>query len=238
MLIDRVYQTVKMLANTDGRGNVSPQDYNLALYNVINEKYEEYFVEVTRTTNRENRGLMNGGLENIPDRIREKIQHYLTYGTMAITSGTCPLPNNCRFIDLVQTTGFRKVEFCDNSEEFYHIAQFSLITPTATYPLALRTGNILQILPANLTGSLRINYLRNPLMPKWTYQVITPTGGGQIELFNPSANDFQDIDMHPSEEADIVRRLLIKFGINLKEPDLQAVANTLEQQDFNQQNII
>jgi hypothetical protein len=231
MFIDRVYQTLQMLANTDGRGNVGPQDYILALYNVILEKYEEYLFEVTKAVNRENRGLANRGLENIPDRIREKIQFFLTSGAMPITSGQSALPGDCRYIDTVITATGARVEFKDDAGEFYHIAQFPYIAPTAAMPIALRTGTTLQILPATTPGPLKILYLRNPKIPKWTYEVVDG-----VELFNPGASDFQDIDMHPSEEDDIVARLLVKFGINLKEPDLQAAANNMENQEFNLQN--
>ncbi len=41
-MIDRVYQTLKMLANSDVRGNMKPADFDKALYNVITEKFEEY----------------------------------------------------------------------------------------------------------------------------------------------------------------------------------------------------
>jgi hypothetical protein len=56
------------------------------------------------------------------------------------------------------------------------------------------------------------------------------------ELFNPSASDFQDIDLHPSEENNVVMRTLKRFGVNLKEEDLYKATATEETQDFNQDN--
>ena len=57
-----------------------------------------------------------------------------------------------------------------------------------------------------------------------------------VEGFNPDALDFQDIDMHASEEDDIVSRLCVKFGINLKEQDLQMAGNNDEMQEDNKKN--
>ena len=75
--IDRVYKTVLFFVNSDIRGNVKPDELRLAINNAVNEIIEEYFVEVNKAVNRENRGLVNRGLENIADRIREKITHFL-----------------------------------------------------------------------------------------------------------------------------------------------------------------
>jgi hypothetical protein len=230
-MIDRVYQTVKMLANTDGRGNVSPQEYNLSLYNVMNEKYEEYPFEANRLANRQNRGLIGNGLENTLDNALERMQHYLKPATLTFASGVFNLPADLRYIDTVLHLNKTEIVLSKNASEFSHIANFVHIQPTLELPIGLRTGNVINVLPATITEDVSMYYLRKPLMPKWTYEVI-----GGAELFNPSAPDFQDIDMHPSEEDDIISRLLVKFGINLKEPDLQASAANSEAQEFNQQN--
>jgi uncharacterized protein YpuA (DUF1002 family) len=68
-------------------------------------------------------------------------------------------------------------------------------------------------------------------MANWTYNVV-----GGAELFNPSANDFQDIDLHPSEENNVIVRVLLRFGVNLKENEIQQAINAKDNLDFNQLN--
>jgi hypothetical protein len=68
--VDRVYKTLDP-ANSDIRGNVTPSELKLVLNDVVNEVYEGYLAELNRMMNRENRGLIGRGLENLPDRIRE-----------------------------------------------------------------------------------------------------------------------------------------------------------------------
>jgi hypothetical protein len=58
------------------------------------------------------------------------------------------------------------------------------------------------------------------------------------ELFNPSAVGFQDIDLHPSEESNVVLKTLSRLGINLKEEDLQNITMNKEQIEFNQNNAV
>ena len=100
--VDTVYKTVLMFANSDIRGNVKPTDLRLALYDVVNEIVEEYFYEVNRMLNRENRGLINGGFENIPDRIREKILYFLKEDVLLnYAAPYFELPADLRYIDSV-----------------------------------------------------------------------------------------------------------------------------------------
>ena len=230
--IDRLYKTVLMFANSDIRGNVKPTDLRLALYDVVNEIVEEYFYEVNRMLNRENRGLINGGFENIPDRIREKILYFLKEDVVLnYAAPYFELPADLRYIDSVFYQDNNEVEFCKHNKEFKLLLNYADTLPTNTNPIGLRIGNKIKVAPTTIVDEVTISYLRNPLIPNWTYTVV-----GGAELFNPSAPDFQDIDLHPSEENRVVLATLKRFGVNLKETDLTQMTAAREQIDFNQDN--
>ena len=230
--IDRLYKTVLMFANSDIRGNVKPTDLRLALYDVVNEIVEEYFYEVNRMLNRENRGLINGGFENIPDRIREKILYFLVEDVeLNYAAPYFELPTDLRYIDSVFYQENNEVEFCKHNKEFKLLLNYADTLPTNTNPIGLRVGNKIKVAPTTIVDEVTISYLRNPLIPNWTYTVV-----GGAELFNPSAPDFQDIDLHPSEENRVVLATLKRFGVNLKETDLTQMTAAREQIDFNQDN--
>jgi len=233
MMIDRVYQTVKMLANTEVRGNFKPADFDKALYLVILEKFQDYPFDLNRALNRQNRGLIGNGLENMPDDILEKMQHYSTDAILDFNGGKFTIPADVRDIDAVMYLDKNEVVLAKNTAQFNHIANFKHTAPTIDYPIGLRAGNKIKVLPATIIDNVTLYYLRNPLIPKWTYVMLD-----DVEMFNPSAGDFQDIDMHPSEEDDIVTRVCIKMGINLKEPDLEASATRKESEKFNQENTL
>lgn len=230
--VDRVYKTVLMFANSDIRGNVKPTDLRLALYDVVNEIVEEYFYEVNRMLNRENRGLINGGFENLPDRIREKMQHFLKEDVaLTYSAPYFELPTDLRYIDSVFYQDNNEVEFCKHNKEFKLLLNYADTLPTNTNPIGLRVGNKIKVAPTTIVDEVTISYLRNPLIPNWTYTVV-----GGAELFNPSALDFQDIDLHPSEENRVVLATLKRFGVNLKETELIQMTAAREQIDFNQDN--
>ena len=230
--VDRIYKTVLMFANSDIRGNVKPTDLRLALYDVVNEIVEEYFYEVNRMLNRENRGLINGGFENIPDRIREKILYFLKEDVVLnYAAPYFELPADLRYIDSVFYQENNEVEFCKHNKEFKLLLHYADTLPTNTNPIGLRIGNKIKVAPTTIVDEVTISYLRNPLIPNWTYTVV-----GGAELFNPSAPDFQDIDLHPSEENRVVLATLKRFGVNLKETELTQMTAAREQIEFNQEN--
>ena len=221
-----------MFANSDIRGNVKPTDLRLALYDVINEIVEEYFYEVNRMINRESRGLINGGLENLPDRIREKILYFLVEDvSLTYNAPYFTLPTNLRYIDSVYYDNVNEVEFCKHNKEFKLLLNYADSLPSVTTPIGLLVGSKIKIAPTAIVDKITISYLRKPLIPNWTYTVV-----GGSELFNPSAPDFQDVDLHPSEENKVVLKTLQRFGINLKEVDLIQATTMKENSDFNQDN--
>jgi len=79
-------------------------------------------------------------------------------------------------------------------------------------------------------GSVTVSYLRNPVQAKWTYTIIDG-----VEVFNPSALDYVDVDIHPSEEDDIIIRVLQGFGVELKEQDIQQLTQADKLTEFQQE---
>lgn len=231
MLIDRIYQKVKAFLNTDVRGNVRPEKFNLFLHDAIQSRNEEYFYEINLLINKQNRGMINNYLENIPDRFREKALHYLKTTTLALdglSTTTRLLPSDYRYIDTPHLMNGDELEFCHNMKDF-NIKKFAA---TSQYPIYTIVSNKIRIHPES-TDLMNISYLRTIKYPKWTYSLVSGA-----ELFNPSASDFQDADIHSSEENEMVRRVLLAFGVNVKELDIQQFAVNQENQDFNQNNAV
>lgn len=232
-MIDRIKQTVDMLVNTDGRGNVSPQEFNLAVNNAVNEIYESYPFETNRLVNQSNRGLSGPAIESLKDLAREKMQHYFKNMPLSFSAPNFTLPTDLRYIDTVFYLGNIEVDPCKNSKEFYAITNYINTRPTATMPIFLKIGSSIKVAPDTIITNIAANYMRKPLIAKWTYVVINGA-----EVYNPSAGDFVEIDMHPSEETNIILKVLLQFGINLKEQDVVAIAsNITNTEQANENNI-
>ncbi len=228
--IDRVYKTILKVVNTDIRGNITPSDIRDFLNLTVNEIYEDYLFEVNRLVNRENKHLIGNGLENLPDRVREKIMHFHKDAPLAFVTSLFQLPSDLRYIDSIYYND-AEIEPCKNAKEFKIIIKCADTKPTVDYPIYLQQGATIKVSPNTINANVVCYYLRKPLIAKWTYTVISNT-----EIFNPSASDFQDIDLHPSEESNVVIKTLLKCGVNLKEQDLQAMMMNIENKDFNKEN--
>ena len=230
--IDRVYKTALTFVNSVIRGNVKPSDARLAINDVVNEINEEYFYELNRLLNRQNRGLVNGGHENLPDRVREKIAHFLVEDALlTYNEPYFMLPTDYRYMESVWVKDTNEVEFCKSDREFKLVTNYKDAMTNESYPIGLIIGDKIKIAPKTITSNVTISYLRKHLIANWTYNVIDGA-----ELFNPSASDFQNIDLHPSEENNVIIRTLKRFGINLKEQDIQEITTNKEKDNFNKEN--
>lgn len=228
-MIDRIKRTVESLLGTDHRGNFSPSKFDTILNFVVMNKFEELFFEVNRLLNRQNRGLINGGLENLPDKVREKIEHYIEpYTAMTYVGPHFTFPSDLRYFDTILYNDDAMVELCKSNKEFKIL---ETANPTEEYPIGLKQGNTLQIRPSTILSDVTVSYLRNPRQAKWTYTIVD-----DVEIYNPSAVDFVDVDIHPSEEDDIVIRVLQGFGVELKEQDIQQIAQADKLTEFQQEN--
>lgn len=231
--VDLVYKTVLKYANSDIRGNVTPDTFNLFACDSVNEIYEEYFEDLTRAINRQNRGLADSGLSNLPDRIKEKMEHYLVESNLIFAGDKFEFPSDMRYLESLCYND-NDVEIAKNKQEFNLGKTFC---NSETFPLGVRlttknagvVSQFVKIAPNSITSGVVASYLRNPLMPKWTYEVVMGS-----EVYNPSATDHQDIDLHSSEKNNVILRIAHRFGINLKEQDLQVNADKELQEDFNQ----
>lgn len=226
-MIDIIFQTVKTFLNTNGRGNFKPTDFNLFLNNAVLEIYNFYITDINQKVNRENRGLINGGLENSADRVREKLLHYLKTETIAISGNNYPLPSDYKFIDTITTSTGVPLEPAKSKEEF------DIVNNTVSsneFPIYLKIGSNIIVSPSGL-GDLKFYYLRLPLFAKWTFANI-----GGAEIFNPSAPDFVDVDIHPEDMTEVIVRVCQKFGVNLKENDITAYFQMKEAEKQQQQN--
>jgi len=224
-MIDRIFDTVKSLLNTDGIGNFKPEDFDNVLHKKVLEKFEENFFEVNQMVNRQNRGLINGGLENIPEKIRERIQHYLMpEAALTYSDPYFLLPSDLHYFDTVMYDG-HVIELLKSNREFKIVEKAN---PTEEYAIGLKQGSTLSIRPSTIADSVTITYLRTPIRAKWTHQIVDG-----VEVFDNSANDFQDVDIHPSDEVDLIVRVISGFGLNLKEKEVIAYTQREESENFN-----
>ena len=109
--------------------------------------------------------------------------------------------------------------------------QASLYKPTEARPVYTRASETKIVIyptsatPAYSTSSLNCNNIVKPTAPKWTYTIVN-----EQALYNNTAPDKQDFEIHASDEEDLVYKILELSGIIMNKPGLVQLAGNEEQQ--------
>jgi len=81
-----------------------------------------------------------------------------------------------------------------------------------------------RIYPTLTAGySAELFFLRKPKDPKWTF--VNVQGN---PVYNSSASDLQNFELHPSNLVPLVMKILLYCGISLRESEVENVANSEE----------
>mgnify|MGYP003140295226 CR=1 FL=1 len=214
--VDRVYQKVLVLANKEQRGYITPQEFNLLADQAQIDIFEQYFYDLNQF-----RRLPGNDSKyaDMIDMLEEKINFFKMGPIGMESSGT--------LIDTISgTTNFDVYKITDINyngrvlEEIRYEDYFKLQTPltraSSTRPHFWRKDGRLWWEPVE--GDISIHWIRRPLRVNWTFI----TAGG-IAVYNDAANDHQHFELHPSEEADLVIKILTLAGITIKDQGLYGI---------------
>jgi hypothetical protein len=106
-----------------------------------------------------------------------------------------------------------------------------LAKPTRYNPIYVRSAkSSITIYPSNLNGSVNYNYVKLPTVPKWAYNVVLGKA-----VYNGSATDAQDFELHSSEENNLVYKILQLAGISMRDADIAQAGSNKEIQEIQQQ---
>jgi len=207
--VDRVYQTVLALANKEQRGYITPQEFNLFANHAQNEIFEQYFYDL----NQFRRVPGNNTVTSDPrDIIEEKISLF----HVADAGGGSTLPDSVYRLEGVRyketaTQIFHTAEEV-TMKEFNTYGATALTRPPVNRPIFYRAGNDITRSPQDGYDNTRIDYIRKPTPPNWTYVIVNNKA-----LWNPAAPDMKHFELHESEEKNLVAKILALAGVAIKD---------------------
>tara|TARA_R100001443_G_scaffold20825_1_gene33018 strand:+ start:923 stop:1633 length:711 start_codon:yes stop_codon:yes gene_type:complete len=222
--VDRVYQTVLALANKEQRGYVTPQEFNLFANQAQNEIFEQYFYDLNQFLRAPVGNKTTSS--DLRDIIEEKIALFRvtnqTIGTNALPSNVHKLEGlSARFGNDAGAVYYPAEEVSKKEYDAYE--QTALTRPSFKRPIFYRYNNNFAISPPDVWGAFRIDYIQKPMPPKWTYVVVN-----QEALWNPSAADKRDFELHSSEEKNLVIKILQYAGVTLQDYNITQLAGQKE----------
>jgi len=237
--VDTVYQRVLVLANKEQRGYITPQEFNLYANQAQMEIFEQYFYDL----NQASRVIGNDTVyADVDDMLEEKLQIFeFTDGpgiinNDAIYDGAGGGGINKRLPDYIYRIS--RIELNNKECEILNTKDFNearkggpLTLPTNDRPIANIRGGIMRVVAKN-GGSVTptgVIYFRRPNNVNWTYVVINKKA-----MYNaiPTTGHFE---LHPSEETELVYKILKFAGISMKRDDIMRAGQGLEMAQVQQE---
>ena len=218
--INNVYQTVLTIINKENRGYVTPDEFN-HLANIAQlEIFESYFVKAVQVAQADvtaddgaNPMMVNA----------EKIAEFHDTATLTSTTGRFTYPDRFYRLETVTVGGIIADQV--SHKDVRYITLSPLTHPVATQPVFTREAGGVTLYP-NTIGSIEIDFLRQPNDPTWGF-VNGPDG---MPVYDPAPTASTNFDLHPSEEQDLVYKILALAGVLIRDAEVQGVGTGKEQQ--------
>ena len=237
ILVDTVYQRVLAFANKEQRGYITPQEFNLYANQAQMEIFEQYFYDLNQFQRVHGNDTSYADMDNM---LEEKLQVFersdgtgviddiSIYGNSGVDSKILP-----DYIYRVSGVEFNNIE-CEmlNTKEFRSVTSGTpLITPTDDRPVFNIRSNIITC--ATKIGNVvptMIFYFKNPNKVQWGYVVIN-----EKALYDSNPNKTTNFELHPSEETELVYKILKFAGVSMKRDDIMSAGMGMEMSKIQQE---
>ena len=243
--IDTVYQTVQALANKEQRGYITPQEFNLFANQAQQDIFEQYFYDINAFRAQRPQDYEIG---NSVSHIMSKITPWYTVSPVgaggALPPGAGGQALNGRFFynhatadarEMIELSGPEELRNLRDSnwhrlgaDEVYYFKEawrriqvWHTLTPAMGLVPMAATDYPTMVRCEVVTG--------RPRLVNWGYVVVN-----EQAVYDPgSSRNFQ---LHESEQADLVIKILKLGGISTEDPSLYSAAAGEDQINTQQEN--
>ena len=236
--IDTVYQRVLALANKEQRGYITPQDFNLFANQAQMEIFEQYFYDINLARKTQGNDTVYADVDDMLEeklQVFEKIDFPSSWGVGSLSASRI-IPDYVYRIDVIYYYINGDAHLCEilNWKDYIHARNGAgyLIQPTPQRPIAAREGNQLVVSDTNyshITDSVQVHFFNKPSKVNWGYIVMNNKamynqGGGTVHF-----------ELHPSEETQLVNKILKLAGIAIQQPDIMTAGQCMDMATIQQQ---
>jgi len=220
--IDNVYQKVLAIANKEQRGYITPQEFNLFADQVQMDIFEQYFYDI----NQFNRIPGNSTeYADMLDLLEEKIAIFKNIKLLNYQSPYYQKPRELYRVGSLET-GFGEIEQVTH-KEYLSINLSPLARPTLKRAIYIDMPQGFRVYPT-FTNNVHCHYIRKPKNVNWGYSVV-----GENALYD--ATKSQDFQLHPSEENNLIIKILALAGLSVSDPGLYQVATAEDNKNIQQE---
>ena len=222
--IDTVYQRVLAMANKEQRGYITPLEFNLLANQAHLDVFEQYFYDRHQSARMPGSKINHSDIDSMLDEKisifeRRDIPFSVTLPTDLYRLDSImyhQLDPNTPPTEKRAKNSFECVEI--SAKEWLYVQHSPLLQPTDTRPIYIRhqdhrifahgTNN-------EILNNLACNYIKQPDKVEWGYDVV-----GEKALHNGSPGRTTHFQHHPSEETELVIKVLKLAGVIIQDPGL------------------
>lgn len=229
MFIDSVFQTVQAKLNKEQLGYLRPLYYNLFLNDAIRLVFNRAFSELKSNVRKSNWMLDGKDFADFAEYKRQFLEYFADIAPISPDpAGTFALPDDNEFIGDVfdGITPVEKIHYSDLMELRSNI----YAAPSNCNPMCSKVGQNIIVYPESIP-EIQLHYIRKPKQAKWTF-----IESSNKPMFNPDANDFQDIDMPETAKSDLISLVFESSSIYLREFNATQVAQANQSQEAQLEN--
>ena len=242
--VDTVYQRVLALANKEQRGYITPQEFNLYANQAQQEIFEQYFYDLNQQARIPGNEYV---YSDVDDMLEEKLQIFEKEDLAATISSYTPFPGG--FFQLPNYIyRVNKIELGNSDCEMLKTKDFNncskggpLTMPNINRPIANIRDNIMRVVagPGGGIAPTSLIYFKKPgginssgTNPDvaWGYFIV----GGKA-LYDTSTNKTFHFELHPSEETELVYKILKYAGVSMKRGDITSAGQGMEAAQIQQE---
>lgn len=237
--VNTVYRTVLLIINKEQRGYLTPDEFNRTAAQVQLEIFNEYFEDLNQQLR------VPGNDSEYSDRIKnleEKIAIFQENGTCPYSFGKFSIPT------LTGSDEFYKlgtVIYKDEKEvqyiqpnELLELNLSPITKPSVYWPVYKYNNFEITVYPTTIQSNISCTYLRKPRDPRWGFTTSPPAFQYTYnplqynEITQPDGS--QNFELHPTEQVNIITRILLYSGIIIKDPQIvQAAAQQVQSENIN-----
>ena len=228
--VDRIYQRVLTLANKEQRGYITPQEFNIFANQAQMDIFEQYFYDLNQFRRTPGNDTMHADMVDI---LEEKISVFEVTDTLNLTTNSGNLNTLARFYRLSDVRINNTILESVTKKDWFLFNNSPLTTPTSERPIYMvdRVNNVITVnAGAEAVTQVNVDYIQSPRNVNWTYIVVQGKA-----LYNAGAGDARNFDLHPSEETELVMKILSLAGFTLKDPNLYQTAASEDMKNIQQE---
>lgn len=227
--VDTVYQRVLSILNKEQRGFLTPQKFNLYANQVQLSILEAYFYDLDYyLTQAVGNNTHHADMVSI---LETKIAKFLTEGDVTYSNPHFILPSDCYRLSSML---FNDVEVEQVTKKKYReISKSPIAQPTNACPVYTESTEGIRIYGDTPIGvgdlaNVSAEYIKIPVKTVWGYTTVF--GAAQYD-----ASTSVNFELDPSEETDLVIKILALAGLEVKDLSIYEVATGADNMEMQQE---